>query len=444
MSMVNESSFLLVGTVLFLIGLLGGGSEIGNFKMPSIDKYWRWLSALIGITCMGIATYGSLKSTSPLPNPTASTPTPTADSGWITISGVVRDASGAPLAGEKVGCEICSGTRFTRADGTFSYGPVLLRDSDTVIMWVFPSSYDMQSIERSGLETRNNPNFDFVFSQVATPEHSTDVEGGLGWITISGIVHDASGTPLPGELVYCQLVTVNPIVYSSRNTNANGSFSCSPIFLREDDMLSVQVLAGGYLGQEIKRSGAEVRYNPYFDFVFSQLVTPTPYLPYDPLTPTTPLPTTLSTAPTSAMPLLTNEDEGFALRYPVEYQIVLYNRTMCFSLSQSDGVLGACHVASAILGVQDADGRTLAKIADELAAPSDIEVSRTNIKIGGEDAILLDNIYVYDVLRQLVVIHENRIYVFTFAPWAAGMDEFQQLERLYSILTESFIFLDKP
>src|SRR3990172_4338416 len=193
MSMINESSFLLVGTVLFLIGLLGGGSKIGKFKMPSIDKYWRWLSALICITCMGIAAYGFLKSTSLLPTPTASTPTPTANLGWITISGVVRDASGAPLAGEMVYCELCSGTRYTGADGTFSYGPVFLRDSDTVIVRVLPSSYDMQSIERSGLETWNNPNFDFVFSQVVAPEHSTDAAGSLGWITISGIVHDASG-----------------------------------------------------------------------------------------------------------------------------------------------------------------------------------------------------------------------------------------------------------
>ena len=155
-------------------------------------------------------------------------------------------------------------------------------------------------------------------------------------------------------------------------------------------------------------------------------------------------PSPLSSSLTSTMPLLTNEDEGFALRYPAEYQIVLYDRTMCFSLSQSDGVPGACHVASAILGVRDAEGRTLANIADELAAPSGIEVTRTNIKIGGEDAILLDNIATYDVLRQLVIIHDNRVYVFTFAPWAAGIDEFQQIQRLYSTLTESFTFLDKP
>src|SRR3990170_7745932 len=246
MSIINESVFLLVGAVLFLIGLLGGGSKIGKIKMPSIDIYWRGTSALIGITCMGIAAYGFLKSTPLSPAPTASTHTPTANFGGTTISGVVRDASGAPLAGEMVYCEFCSDTRYTGADGRFSYGPVFLRDSDTVIVMVFPSSYDMQSIERSDLETRNNPNFDFVFSKAVAPEPSTDTAGGLGWLTISGTVRDARGAALPGELVYCQLETVNIIVYSNRHTNANGSFECSPIFLRVDDTLSVQVVAGGY------------------------------------------------------------------------------------------------------------------------------------------------------------------------------------------------------
>jgi len=157
----------------------------------------------------------------------------------------------------------------------------------------------------------------------------------------------------------------------------------------------------------------------------------------------------LSTTPTSAflsIPLLTNENEGYALRYPAEYHVVFFGRSICFTLAQTDGRPSACHVANAILDVSDANRRTLANVADELAAngnPS-VEVTRTNVKIGGEDAILLDNIYTHDVLRQLVVIHNNRSYVFTFVPWVAGIDEFQRPQSLYSTLTVSFTFLDKP
>lgn len=285
MSVSNEVVFLIVGTILFLIGLLGGGYKIGKFKMSIIDKYWRGLSAIIGVTCMGIAAYQALKPTSPLPIPTSSPPTPFGDLGWVTISGVVRDASGAPLAGEKVYCELCSGTRYTGADGRFSYEPIYLRESDLVMMWVLSSKYDMQEIKRSGLETWKNPNFDIVLSQVVAPENATDVAGFVGWVTVLGTVHDADGAPLRGERVDCLVVTDFPRVYSYRNTNVNGSFSCSPIFLGEDDMLSVQVLASGYAEQEIKRSAVEARNNQYFEFVFSQLVTPTAYVPYDPRTP---------------------------------------------------------------------------------------------------------------------------------------------------------------
>jgi hypothetical protein len=156
----------------------------------------------------------------------------------------------------------------------------------------------------------------------------------------------------------------------------------------------------------------------------------------------------LSTALTSALlliPLLTNENEGYALRYPAEYHVVFFGRSVCFTLAQTDG----CHAANAILDVSDAEGRTLANAADELAANgiSSVEITRTNMKIGGENgenAILLKNIYSYDILLQLVVMHNNRIYVFTFVPWVEGTDEFQRLQPLYSTLISSFTFLDKP
>ena len=157
----------------------------------------------------------------------------------------------------------------------------------------------------------------------------------------------------------------------------------------------------------------------------------------------------LSTTPTSAflsIPLLTNENEGYALRYPAEYHVVFFGRSICFTPAQTDGPPGACHVANAFLEVSDANGRSLTNAADELAANGNptIEVTRTYMKIGGEDAILLDNIYTYDVLRKLVVIHSDRAYVFTFVPWVSGLDDFQRLQTLYSTLTVSFTFLDTP
>lgn len=120
---------------------------------------------------------------------------------------------------------------------------------------------------------------------------------------------------------------------------------------------------------------------------------------------------------------------------------------MCFTLAQTiDGRPGACHVASALLDVSDAEGRTLETAADEAAAQAnpDIEVTRTAVRVGNEEAILLDNIYAYDLLRKLVVLHDDRVYVFTFVAWVPDQEEFPQLEKLYSVLTESFTFLEVP
>lgn len=170
--------------------------------------------------------------------------------------------------------------------------------------------------------------------------------------------------------------------------------------------------------------------------------------------PTTPVsipPTSTLASPaatlTSIMPLLSHQNEGYALRYPPEYHVVIYDRSVCFTLAQViDGRPGACHVASAFLDVSDAGGRTLETAADEAAAQAnpDIEVTRTSVRVANEDAILLDNIYAYDLLRKLVLLHNDRVYIFTFVAWVTDHEDFPRLEKLYSTLTESLVFLEIP
>jgi hypothetical protein len=189
----------------------------------------------------------------------------------------------------------------------------------------------------------------------------------------------------------------------------------------------------------------EIEATAMSNFVTSQAATLWP--PTEPAPATPPSTTLPSTLPASVTPLLTNENEAYALRYPAEHHVVLYGRSACFSPAQVvDGRPGACHVANAILDVSDAGGQTLEGAADDLASRGnpDIEVTRTMIKIDGEDAIVLDNIYSYDVLRHVVVIHNDRLYTFTFVPWVEGIDEFPRIQTLYSTITESFTFLSTP
>lgn len=209
-----------------------------------------------------------------------------AELGWVEITGILRDTDGSPLAGEGVFCQqnsqypvgLCSGTRYTNSDGSFSFGPVLLHDSDELILWAFPSTHEQLELTRSGTDTAKQPHFEFVLPEKPTPIPVTQSENDLGWVTITGTVRDAGNLPIAGAMVYCQGFSPNGVLYvfSNRHSNLNGSYSCDPIYLRDTDQISVQALTAGYAIQEIVRTGLEIRENSIFDFSFSQQVTPTP------------------------------------------------------------------------------------------------------------------------------------------------------------------------
>jgi len=55
----------------------------------------------------------------------------------------------------------------------------------------------------------------------------------------------------------------------------------------------------------------------------------------------------------------------------------------------------------------------------------------------------LDDIYTYDVLRKVVVVHNGLIVELTFLPWGEGSGEFSRTQSLYTIVTDSFTFLER-
>ncbi|MGB8645828.1 MAG: FG-GAP repeat protein, partial [Anaerolineae bacterium] len=102
-----------------------------------------------------------------------STPTPTAtgDIGWVTIHGTVSGADGGapvPLVGALVSCSqfsyfprvLCSGTKYTGADGSFSFEPALVHDTDQILVQAQAPGYASQSISRGGINAKAP--FDFV------------------------------------------------------------------------------------------------------------------------------------------------------------------------------------------------------------------------------------------------------------------------------------------
>jgi hypothetical protein len=146
----------------------------------------------------------------------------------------------------------------------------------------------------------------------------------------------------------------------------------------------------------------------------------------------------------AALALLTLEQFGFRFRYPAQYQTVIGQKGLCLSPAQEYGPPGPCHVQNLGIDVQDAQGRTLEDAAEEAAARGnpDVEVKRTPITVGGQPAILLDDIYSVDVLRIVVVVYNGRIYQLTFVPWADDPAADSPLGILYNTVIDSFEFLD--
>lgn len=152
----------------------------------------------------------------------------------------------------------------------------------------------------------------------------------------------------------------------------------------------------------------------------------------------------LGPRPDTLTQVLTNELGGYRLLVPVGYQTVIYQKGMC--LTQSEAWMMACHVANALIEVSDAAGRSLSQVADEAAAQGnpDIPVKRTDLMVSGVEAIRLDDIYTYDVLRKVVMVNDDRVYILTFLPWSEKVEDFDRMEDLYSTVIGSFTILPSP
>jgi hypothetical protein len=142
-----------------------------------------------------------------------------------------------------------------------------------------------------------------------------------------------------------------------------------------------------------------------------------------------------------AVQTLTNEEHGYSLHYPAGYDVLHPNEdeTVIFV-----GSLLNVEQPRAYITVQGADGRTAGQVADELAGEFDVDfgIQRTNIVIDGEKAVVLDHMPGQDTNRQVMVVHNDRLYTLTFVP--AGEDYGQvyaQMEKLYATVIDSFTFL---
>ncbi len=143
--------------------------------------------------------------------------------------------------------------------------------------------------------------------------------------------------------------------------------------------------------------------------------------------------------------LLFAEMYNFCMLYPIGYDVgePAENEIVFFVGSLQDGTYPRLFIE-----VQDAAGRTAEQVATEMQA--DVQrsipgytVERSfGLRLGYEPAEMLEHMPGQEISRQVIVVHDGRLYKLTFLPAEAQADEvYTQMETLYTTVIDSFRFL---
>jgi len=146
-------------------------------------------------------------------------------------------------------------------------------------------------------------------------------------------------------------------------------------------------------------------------------------------------------APPADAQLYVDRSGGFCLLYPADY----------VAETTSDGVVNLVrgslmnHTDPRVsIEVSDAAGRALEEIGDAVAAEfaAGFDILREQATVGGEPALVLDNLPGQDFNRRVLVIHDGRLYSFFFAPLGEAGEASAAFEAFYQGVIASFRFIE--
>jgi hypothetical protein len=147
-------------------------------------------------------------------------------------------------------------------------------------------------------------------------------------------------------------------------------------------------------------------------------------------------------APSLDTELLTNTTDGYCLLYTTKYSAEIPGYIVINPIDAPGDQPGEAWLS---IAMEPGAGRTAAQVADEqiaLAGPG-FNITRDEVKVGGEQAVVVDGLPGPDPWRKVFVVHENRLYTLTFQPWqpsAPGTNP-TPLEGLYATVMNSLHFL---
>jgi hypothetical protein len=143
---------------------------------------------------------------------------------------------------------------------------------------------------------------------------------------------------------------------------------------------------------------------------------------------------------TSDTKLLTSTEDGYCLLFPAEASSNMPGWVVINPISAPGDVPGDAWVN---IHTEDAAGRTIAQIADEVNSTTDpgFNITVEEVQVDGKPAIVVDGLPGLDSNRIVMIINNDRLYMLTFMPWQPNAAEPTPLENLYTIVMDSFHFL---
>ncbi len=144
--------------------------------------------------------------------------------------------------------------------------------------------------------------------------------------------------------------------------------------------------------------------------------------------------------------IYTNETVGYCLLLPAGYTILQSNPEATEIAFYVDSIQDVTH-AKMFISVTDANGRTLEDVTTEKVKEIEDILGESPMwsfgyMLDGVFANQFDQVPGQDLSRQVLLVHDGRLYTLTFVPDEAAVgDAYAEMQILYDMVMESFSFL---
>ena len=138
-----------------------------------------------------------------------------------------------------------------------------------------------------------------------------------------------------------------------------------------------------------------------------------------------------------------NTLRGYSFSHPAHYDVGVYDED---GIALFVGSLLNVEAPRLDVVVEPARGSDAATIADQTAAGfPDLELARSSLTLGGEQAVVLDGVPGQDLSRIVIAVHNERLHKLTFRPVDPdNVALMAELEALYEEVTDSYTFDPAP